>query len=171
MLEDTTASVLLTQAAFRDRVRDYPGMMLCLDRDWSEIAGEECGNPAVLGSALDLAYIIYTSGSTGEPKGVAVAHGALSNLVHWHRRAYEVTPADRATQLAGLGFDASVWELWPYLAAGACVYLVDEETRQSPGKLWLWLVERGITLSFLPTSLAESALREPIPGGSSCGRC
>ncbi len=105
------------------------------------------------------AYVIYTSGSTGTPKGVEVTHGALLNLVHWHREAFGVTDEDRATQLAGLGFDASVWELWPYLASGAAVHLVaDEETRSSPAALGAFLIDRRITLAFAPTPLAEALL-------------
>ncbi|MET0396107.1 MAG: amino acid adenylation domain-containing protein, partial [Longimicrobiaceae bacterium] len=107
----------------------------------------------------NLAYVIYTSGSTGTPKGVEVTHGALLNLVHWHRGAFAVTEADRATQLAGLGFDASVWELWPYLASGAAVHLVaDEETRTSPQALRAFLLERRVTVAFAPTPLAEGLL-------------
>ena len=68
-----------------------------------------------------LAYVIYTSGSTGTPKGVVVGHDNLLNLVRWHHRAFGVRPEDRASQLAAPGFDAAVWELWPYLAAGASV--------------------------------------------------
>src|ERR1051325_11000476 len=49
-----------------------------------------------------LCYLIYTSGSTGQPKGVAITHGNLMNLVSWHRRVYQVSAADRATQVAGL---------------------------------------------------------------------
>src|SRR2546423_1574703 len=63
----------------------------------------------------NLAYVIYTSGSSGLPKGVAITHGSLINLVRWHQRVYQVSAADRATQIAGLAFDASVWEIWPYL--------------------------------------------------------
>ncbi len=74
----------------------------------------------------DLAYVIYTSGSTGTPKGVEITHGGLANLVAWHTQAFAVTAADRASHVAGLGFDAAVWELWPYLAAGASVHLADE---------------------------------------------
>jgi len=105
-----------------------------------------------------LAYVIYTSGSTGQPKGVEVLHRGLSNLVSWHLRAFEVTPADRASHLAALGFDAAVWELWPYLVAGASVHLASEEVRQNPQKLRDWLVEEKITIAFLPTPLAESML-------------
>ena len=105
-----------------------------------------------------LAYVIYTSGSTGQPKGVQITHDSLLNLVFWHRRAFAVTAADRATQLASPSFDATVWELWPYLTAGASVYLPDEETRSTPARLRDWLVAEGITISFLPTALAERVM-------------
>ncbi|MEW5931706.1 MAG: amino acid adenylation domain-containing protein, partial [Gemmatimonadota bacterium] len=124
----------------------------------SPLAGEGPGEGG-LPSRDRLAYVIYTSGSTGTPKGVEVTHGALLNLVHWHREAFGVTEDDRATQLAGLGFDASVWELWPYLASGAAVYLVaDEETRTSPAALREFLLGRGITAAFAPTPMAEALL-------------
>jgi amino acid adenylation domain-containing protein len=112
------------------------------------------------------AYVIYTSGSTGRPKGVVVPHGALANLVEWHRRAYGVTPADRASLTAGPGFDASVWEIWPYLAAGASLHVPGEAVRAEPGALASWLAGESVTLCFLPTPLAESLLKEPWPEGS-----
>jgi len=69
-----------------------------------------------------------------------------------------VTSADRASHLAALGFDAAVWELWPYLVAGASVHLASAEIRQNPKKLQTWLLEEQITIAFLPTPLAESLL-------------
>jgi len=104
------------------------------------------------------AYVIFTSGSTGVPKAVAVGHASLLNLVQWHTRAFEVKAADRATQLASIGFDAAVWELWPYLAVGASIHVVDDETRTDPEKLRDWLVREKITISFTPTPLAERML-------------
>ena len=74
-----------------------------------------------------------------------------------------MTAADRATQIASPAFDASVWEIWPYLTAGARVHLVDEATRLDPGRLVQWLDEQRISLSFLPTPLAEAVLRETWP--------
>src|SRR5438067_2320309 len=69
-----------------------------------------------------LAYVIYTSGSTGRPRGVETRHRGLVNLATWHQRAYKVTAEDRATLVARPAFDASVWEMWPYLTAGASVH-------------------------------------------------
>jgi len=57
-------------------------------------------NPKRQVTADNLAYVIYTSGSTGKPKGVEIQHAGLVNLVTWHQRVYNVTPADRATQLS-----------------------------------------------------------------------
>ena len=165
MLEDAKVPVLLTTSNLREQLPDLAGVALCLDSNWAQIARESEDNPAPSATADNLAYVIYTSGSTGNPKGVEVTHGGLANLVSWHQRVYEVSPADRATHLAGLGFDASVWELWPYLCAGARLYLVSNEQRLTPASLWPWMAAQGITLSFLPTSLAEAVLREPIPAG------
>ncbi|MEK7787151.1 MAG: AMP-binding protein, partial [Chloroflexota bacterium] len=71
---------------------------------------------------------------------------------------------DRATQIAGPGFDASVWELWPYLTAGASIHIPDDDTRASPSQLRDWLVSKAITIAFLPTPLAESVLALEWPG-------
>ena len=103
--------------------------------------------------------MIFTSGSTGVPKPVAVGHDSLLNLVQWHNRAFSVTAADRGSQLASIGFDAAVWELWPYLAAGASVHFVDDETRTDPAKLRDFLSKEKITVSFAPTPLAEHMLK------------
>jgi acyl-coenzyme A synthetase/AMP-(fatty) acid ligase/acyl carrier protein len=94
---------------------------------------------------------------------VEITHGALLNLIFWHRRTYQVNAANRATQLAGVGFDASVWELWPYLTTGATIHMPDEETRLLPEKLRDWLVQHEITLSFVPTPLAEALVTLPWP--------
>lgn len=165
MLEDTAAPMILTQQSLVGVVSGYAGVSLCLDRDWDAIAAAspDTALPPVMPASL--AYVIYTSGSTGKPKGVAIAHAGLMNLVSWHQRAYGVTRSDRATMLAGLAFDASVWELWPYITAGASIHLADEDVRLSPSKIVKWFADKKITISFLPTPLAEAVLSEPMPTG------
>src|SRR5262245_7212794 len=98
MLQDGGAPVLLTQ-----RPLPAPGVqVLTLDACRTALAHESRENPRTASTPANLAYVIYTSGSTGTPRGVEIEHGSLANLIAWHQRAYQVTPADRATQLASL---------------------------------------------------------------------
>ncbi|MEG4407807.1 amino acid adenylation domain-containing protein [Microcoleus sp. MON2_D5] len=129
-----------------------------LDTDWEMISQEIADNPTSAATAENLAYAIYTSGSTGKPKGVEIEHGSLLNLVFWHQREFGVSAGDRATQIAAIGFDACGWEIWPYLAAGASIYFPEDDIRRDPEKLQNWLVSKAITISFLPTPLAEKVL-------------
>src|SRR5207302_5437400 len=134
MLEDSGAPVLLTQQALQDRfkfqLRNCKVVCLSALRHATRKTKAESTLRSTV-SPDDLAYVIYTSGSTGTPKGVEVPHRGLVNLLAWHQRTYGVTPQDRATQLAGFSFDASVWALRPYLTAGARVYVWDDDTRSS----------------------------------------
>jgi amino acid adenylation domain-containing protein len=121
-------------------------------------------SPAVPTDPKRLAYAIYTSGSTGTPRGVLVEHGSLSNLIAWHIREYQVTARDRATLIASPAFDASVWELWPYLTVGASLRVLPPAT-QSPSDILAWVAAERITMIFLVTPLAEAVLIEPMPPG------
>src|SRR5262249_37434275 len=163
MLRDSGARALLTTRDLAAHVSTDVCDVLLLDSD--EIATAPADNLLPVSTADDLAYIIYTSGSTGRPRGVAIRHRSLLNLVSWHHREYAVTAQDRATQVAGPAFDASVWEIWPYLTAGAGVHVIADETRNSPDELIGCLAEEGITLSFLPTALAEMVLEGSWPDG------
>jgi amino acid adenylation domain-containing protein len=167
MLNDAQAPVLLTAECFCDALPGRPEEILTLDPEGRcnghaparrTIAGAEDGN---------LAYVIYTSGSSGQPKGVEITHRGLSNLVSWHRRAFAVSTADRASQLAALSFDAAVWEVWPYLAAGARIHLADAVAVNEPTAVRDWLLSEGITIGFLPTPLAEQIMRLDWPAKSS----
>ncbi|MET0397587.1 MAG: amino acid adenylation domain-containing protein, partial [Longimicrobiaceae bacterium] len=157
MLEDAAAPVLVTRGDLADRLpADGAWSTVLLDADADADAG--LATLAAPVAPENAAYVVYTSGSTGRPKGVVVSHAALLNLAAWHARAFAVTPADRATQLASFSFDAAVWETWPYLLAGASLHVVDAATRAEPEALRALLLERGITLAFAPTALAEALL-------------
>lgn len=118
-------------------------------------------------SEHNLAYVIYTSGSTGQPKGVEITHSGLANLIAWHCRAFQVTARDRASHQAAVGFDAAVWEIWPYLAAGASVHVPLESCRVNPEALRDWIIEQKISITFLATPLAERMLSFDWPSDSS----
>ncbi|TBL76113.1 non-ribosomal peptide synthetase [Paenibacillus thalictri] len=110
-------------------------------------------------SSDDLAYMIYTSGSTGRPKGVMIGERSFANAVEWHREFYRIGEGDHGTQYASLGFDASILEIFPYLIAGATLHIVPETIRLELDRLNAYYEEHGITVSFLPTPIAEAFMR------------
>ena len=158
MLADSGIEVLLTQRDLLKSLPSHTAQVVCLDRDWEAIEQLSQENLDVGVCSENLAYAIYTSGSTGKPKGVLVAHQGLLNLVFWHQVTFAITSSDRATQLAGTAFDASAWELWPYLSAGASIHLLKTETTVQPQVLQDWLISQKITVTFVPTPLLESLL-------------
>jgi amino acid adenylation domain-containing protein len=175
ILEDAGVSILVTRQSLLSALegRDQSGLYaraVCLDSDREMLDQQSATEPPVTCTADQLVYIVYTSGSTGQPKGVLVTHRNLLNLIFWHRRAYAVTPDDRATQVASPAFDATGWELWPYLTLGASVHFPDEETRVTPAALRDWLVEQRITIAFLPTALAERMLTLDWPAATALRR-
>ena len=153
---DCAAAAVLTDAETAPVLARLPEDVTVLPLD-GELPPADGFVPPPLGLD-DLAYVVYTSGSTGAPKGVAVPHRGLANLVAWHLATYRLGPGDRCPHLAGPAFDASVWELWPVLAAGAELHLPPDEVRADPERLAAWLLARGITVGFLPTPLAEGVV-------------
>ena len=161
MLEDSGTDILLTQQHLVDQ-KVFSRETILLD-DPNLYSGDN-SNLCMERNSRDIAYVIYTSGSSGKPKGVEIEHTSLVNLVSWHQRVYNITFLDRASQLAGQAFDASVWEIWPYLTSGAELWIPNKETRASTTGLIQWLKDNLITVSFMPTPMAEALLAEEWSG-------
>ncbi|WP_459478622.1 amino acid adenylation domain-containing protein [Clostridium saccharoperbutylacetonicum] len=152
ILKDSKTKILLTQDKLLKTI-NYFGEVISLDD--SSVYEMENSNVNIKGSSNDLAYVIYTSGTTGKPKGVMVEQKSLVNLCIWHNEYYEVTEKDRATKYAGFGFDASVWEIFPYIIAGAALYIIDKTIMLDKFALNKYYEENQITISFLPTQMCE----------------
>jgi amino acid adenylation domain-containing protein len=155
MLKDSGATLVVTQQSVATRLPVGSWRTVDVDREASVIARQPVSFAPTPVKPNDLAYVIYTSGSTGQPKGVQISHEGLLNLVSWHQSTFSISAADRATLLASPGFDASVWEVWPYLAAGASIHIAAESLRTDAEKLRDWLIAQRVTITFVPTVLAE----------------
>ena len=156
ILKDSKAKALLSTETIRDTI-EYRGSFIDLyDRKIFAGGGAEFQRKS---KPDDIAYIIYTSGSTGFPKGVKISNKSLINLCYWHNTAFEVSAEDRATKYAGFGFDASVWEVFPYLLKGASIYIIPEEIRPDPHKLNDYFESEKISISFLPTQMCEQFIK------------
>jgi len=180
ILNDAQGNLVIARGRLADLASRSGSRVIDLDTEQSTIDTLDPLSKPVDVTREQLAYIIYTSGSTGKPKGVEVTHGNLLNLIFWHRRFFEITAADRASHLAGIAFDAAVWEIWPHLTAGATLVLTGDNVRNSAGALRDWLVRERITIAFVPTVLAEplltgdwppdTALRYLLTGGDTLHR-
>ncbi|MHC5290487.1 lichenysin non-ribosomal peptide synthetase LicB [Bacillus licheniformis] len=180
VLKDSGAELLLTQSGLT-MPDAFTGEVIDLNREASILAGElypeDDINPSAEAQSDNLAYLIYTSGTTGQPKGVMVEHQSLVNLCYWHNDAFTVTEQDKSAKYAGFGFDASVWEMFPYWIAGAELHIIDEAIRMDITRLNEYFEENGITITFLPTQLCEQfmeldnqSLRVLLTGGDKLKR-
>lgn len=161
MLEDAGVRVVVTSAALASRAVGWPETIVVAGIGDETLEGRPREWPPSPQSSL--AYLIYTSGSTGVPKAVAIEHRGLSNLVAWCIQRFEIDNRDRATWTASPSFDASIFEVWPYLAAGACVAIAGSEPLIDPRRLRDWLLESGATIAHITTPLAEGLLELEWP--------
>lgn len=151
LLDDTRAPVLLTQ---RHLLPGWPTLKieaLLLDGLAAEEAGEQSfAKP----TPNHLAYIIYTSGSTGTPKGVMVPHESIASTLHWRQDTFPLGPNDRVLQTFSFTFDASVWELFAPLLAGARLVLTSTGVARDSTKLVDLIAHHGITaMQTIPSRL------------------
>ena len=92
----------------------------------------------------DLAHIIYTSGTTGVPKGVAVTHHNVTQLMESLDAG--LPPVKVWPHCHSLAFDASVWEIWAPLLHGGRVVVVPEAVVRSPEDFHALLVAEHVNL-------------------------
>ena len=170
MMEDANLHVLLTQP---ELVADCPAAVehtIVLQPDGSlndanPAPTDEQSSPAAV-NADHLAYVLFTSGSTGRPKGVMIEHRAIVNHMRWMQDRFPLSPEERVLQKTPISFDASVWEFWAPLMAGATLVMAEPEAHRDPAALVGAVTRHAITtLQLVPGVLAAML---DSPGLSSC---
>jgi amino acid adenylation domain-containing protein len=159
MLADSRAPIVLTETHLRAKLPPTGANILTIDD--LERRSERDDNPLSMVTADDLAYVIYTSGSTGDPKGVAMPHAPLANLLQWQISRSNAPPNARTLQFASLSFDVSFQEIFSTLCGGGSLVIVSEDQRRDPAALWNLLSAEKVNRLFLPyvalQQLAEHA--------------
>jgi amino acid adenylation domain-containing protein len=149
MLENADVRAIISVRSMVQQIPLHAAAMIVLDEmpaseSASTVAGGERPTPD------HLAYVLYTSGSTGMPKGVAMPHRPLVNLLAWQQRQSAATVGTRTLQFASLSFDVSFQEIFSTLTTGGTLVLVDEMTRRDAEALLLRLEREKVERIFLP---------------------
>jgi amino acid adenylation domain-containing protein/natural product biosynthesis luciferase-like monooxygenase protein len=167
MLADCGAPVVLATEEFASQYRTQGGPRF-IDPVAASSAGAHAGNPVdMIASPEDIAYILYTSGSTGMPKGAMISHRAICNHTFWMQETFPLTANDRVLQKTPISFDASVWEFWAPLMAGARLVMAPPNAHRDSRELASLISEEGITILQLVPTMA--ALLAEEPGLARCG--
>ena len=123
MCAEACPAVILVNRADAGAFAETDARLLLIDEGALKLADRPTTAPEVSLEAENLAYVIYTSGSTGHPKAVAVSHGSLACVSAELSREYQISPSDRVLQLASLGFDTSIEQIFVTLTCGATLML------------------------------------------------
>ena len=143
MLEDSRASLVVSQDRLRASLPQSGNSLLCLD-DWTPAEGTGA-NPGGPVRAADLAYVIYTSGSTGRPKGVGVTQRGLLNLLTGMQDLLALKADDRLLAVTTLSFDIAGMEMFLPLTIGAEVAIASREDASDAARLAARLKETAAT--------------------------
>ena len=143
---DSQVQILLTKQKYVPELPKHEAKVVCLDRDWQEIANHNSENLRTDVRSDNLAYVIYTSGSTGKPKGVLVEHYNVVRLFAATQDWYNFNHNDVWTLFHSYAFDFSVWELWGALIYGGKLVVVPYLVSRSPDTFYQLLEKEGVTV-------------------------
>ncbi|OBI51582.1 hypothetical protein A5707_13980 [Mycobacterium kyorinense] len=150
MLTDAAPVAAITSADLADRL------------DGCDVAVIDVNEPAVRiepstalpgPTADDIAYLIYTSGTTGVPKGVAVTHRNVTQLLA--SPGGGLPRVGVRPQYHTLAFDTSVWEILGALLQGGRLVMVPDSVARSPEDFHTLLVSQHVNmLAQTPSAVA-----------------
>src|SRR6185369_12954442 len=159
MLADSKARTVITDSQYAQVLPASRAQLVVVDQDRERLAAQSEQDLPAAANGSNLAYLMYTSGSTGQPKGVAVTHEAVYNLV---RGTNYVTleESDVVAQVSNSSFDAATFEVWGALLSGARLVIVEKDVALAPEALAGQLEAHGVTVMFLTTALFNQMARE-----------
>ena len=161
ILRDVTPAVLVTQEYLKHKLPESGSAIVALGSDSEAMSNQAHGNFDSGVCPKHLAYVIYTSGSTGNPKGVMISHRAICNRLLWMQDRLPLTQGDRVLQKTTYTFDASVWEFFVPLMAGATVVMAEPGGHRDPAYMIQAITRHDVTILQLVPSMLRVLVEEP----------
>ena len=170
MVADAAPMAAITTAGLADRLDGCD--LLVIDVEDPRIDSYPC---TVLPAPApeDIAYLIYTSGTTGVPKGVAITHHNVTQLMESLDRGL-AAPGQAWSQWHSYSFDISGWEIFGALLHGGRLVVVPDVVAGSPEDLHALLVSEKVSVLGLTPSAAGVLSPEGLDsvallvGGEAC---
>ena len=152
MAEDSDIGVLLTQRRLVQRIPELKAHVVCLDRDWDEIAQQNNQSFQTKVFPENLAYVIYTSGSTGQPKAAAVSHCSMIRLLR-DTNYIQLQGDEVVAQTVNMSFDPSTFEIWGALLNGCRLVIIGNDVLLDVERFAAEIIDKGVQVMFLATAL------------------
>jgi len=151
MIDDAEPIAAVTTAELTERLDGHEVPVISMEdpriQDFP-VTGLPAPDPSTI------AHIIYTSGTTGTPKGVAVTHHNVTQLIQ-SLDVRLLEPGQVRAQWYSYAFDASVEEIWGALLHGGRLVVVPESVASSPDDFQALLVTEQVNVFHqTPTALA-----------------
>jgi amino acid adenylation domain-containing protein/non-ribosomal peptide synthase protein (TIGR01720 family) len=152
MAEDSDIGVLLTQGRLAHRVPQLKAHVVCLDRDWDEIAQQSNQSFETQVLPENLAYVVYTSGSTGQPKAAAVSHRSMIRLLR-ETNYIQFQGDEVVAQTVNMSFDPSTFEIWGALLNGCRLVIIGNDVLLDVERFAAEIIDKRVQVMFLATAL------------------
>lgn len=166
MVADSGASVVITSPGLSGNLRDSLPHDIQI-RGLEGVADlPDPARPLPDPRPQDVAYVIYTSGSTARPKGVAIAHEAITHQMRWLQTQDHLGPRTVILHKTPISFDAAQWELLANVT-GAQIVLGKPGLYRDPDALIDAVRDHDVTtLQAVPTllrALVETERLDTVP--------
>lgn len=143
--ERSDLKVILSEKTFENSCQEISTVPIVY---WEGINWEETPKTSIPRKLTPdhLMYIMFTSGSTGGPKGVAIEHRSVVNILHDCGKLMLPSGKSRMLFLTTFAFDISVLEMFLPLITGNTVIVASQQEQLNPESIIKLIIDQDITV-------------------------